>query len=301
MRVISGILFGLGLVLVLGVGASVALRQALPAADTANADTSSFRAAASSGPQISRRAALPQMPRRPAAFAELERRDLRPDAPASLDYTPQVADVTTYRMVDGIGMRRVSAFDGGHGPIPRPVVILFHGASRDELSMIDMWDDTARTHGLVLISLKSDGPSWDPNTDDTDLLARALDLAEEDFPIDRSRVFLFGHSAGSVYAQLLANRGNGPWLAVAGHGGTLPAHWVQTRTAAPPLRHYLGSSDGIFPPFDARQSSQALAAAGHYSELVIIPGHTHWFYEGGPAIAEDAWLWFAEMMADPAG
>ncbi|WP_044007100.1 alpha/beta hydrolase [Jannaschia sp. CCS1] len=241
------------------------------------------------------------MPQWPAGFIETERADLRPRAPTSLNYTPQVRDVITYRMVDGLSLRRASAYDGGQGPVPRPVVVLFHGASRDELSMIDMWDETARTHGLVLISLKSGGPSWDPNTDDTDVLARALDAAEADIPIDRSRMFLFGHSAGSIYAQLLANRADGPWLAVAGHGGTLPALWVQARDAAPPMRHYLGSSDGLFAPYDARQSSEVLAAAGHHSELVLIPGHTHWFYEGGPAIAEDAWLWFAEMMAEPAG
>lgn len=303
MRVIGSLIFGFGLVLVLGVGSTIALRQGLPGPEAAIEDVTSVRTVAASAPSASiiRQVAPPQMPEWPSGFTEIQRPDLRPSVPGSFDYTPQVQDVRTYRFAEGFGLRRASVFDGGQGPIPRPVVVLFHGASRDELSMIDMWDDTARAHGLILLSLKSDGASWDPNTDDTDILARALDAAEEDYPIDRSRMFLFGHSSGSVYAQLLANRADGPWLAVASHGGTLPAHWVQPHDDAPPIRHYLGSVDGIFATHDARLSGQALAEAGHHADLVMIPSHTHWFYEGGPAFAEDAWRWFAEMIAEPAG
>lgn len=304
MRAIGIILFGFGLFLVLGVGATIGLRHmpeggpmALFQTDPAPETTTTTPGVTSIIPRVT----PPQPVDLPASFSEQQRADLRPSAPSNLDYTPQTRDVSTYRMIEGLGLRRASVYDGGTGPDPRPVVILFHGASRDELSMIDMWDDTADAHGLILISLKSDGATWDPNSDDTGILARALDAAEADFPIDRNRMFLFGHSAGSIYAQLLANRANGPWLAVAGHAGTLPVHWQQPQENAPPIRHYLGSSDGIFAPFDARQSAENLAEMGHFSELILIPGHTHWFYEGGPAIAEDTWQWFAEIMAEPAG
>lgn len=287
MRFLAGMLFGLGLILVLSVGTSVALLSGEPEVVTQGAP-------AIATPQIER-------PNLPASASEVSRPDLRPSLPEVFDYTPQVGDVATYRMRDGLSLRRFSVFDGGQGAAPRPVVILFHGASRDELSMIDMWDETARAHGLILISLKSNGATWDPGTDDSALLARALATAEADFPIDRAQIFLFGHSAGSIYAQMLANRGDGPWLAVAGHAGTYPARWTATQPVAVPVRHYLGSSDALFEAEHARQSVQALAGAGHYAELVLIPGHTHWFYEGGPAIAEDAWGWFAGMMDDPAG
>lgn len=299
MRIIAFIFFGVGLVTVLGVGANVALHYGVPAQTDAYTEVASAGAPVAVPSQPRPQVMPPQLPDLPAGYIEISRPDLRPAAPADLEYTPEVSDVTTYRMIDGLSLRRASVYDGGQGPEPRPVVILFHGASRDELSMIDMWDETARTHGLILISLKSSGASWDPNTDDTGLIARALEEAEADFPIDRSRMFMFGHSAGAIYAQLLANRANGPWLAVAGHGGTLPVHWVQPQDAAVPMRHYLGSSDGLFAPFDARQSAEGLAEAGHHAELVLIPGHTHWFYEGGPAIAEDAWHWFADMMSEP--
>ncbi len=51
-----------------------------------------------------------------------------------------------------IGERRWYSYhpDTKHGP--SPVIMLFHGAGRNGLSMIDMWRDTADQHGLFLIA-----------------------------------------------------------------------------------------------------------------------------------------------------
>jgi acetyl esterase/lipase len=51
-------------------------------------------------------------------------------------------------------------------------------------------------------------------------------------------------------------------------------------------------------PRRSRVAGEALAAAGHDFDLALIPGHTHWFYEGGPDFAADAWAWFTELSAD---
>ncbi len=296
MQVIRLLIVGIGLVMILGAGGAYGLRHLqvdLPFAGLLPD---------AAGDEGAVDAAQPRRPDLPASYTALERNDLRPPLPVDVSYSPVVRDVTSYRMVEGLAtVRRASIYDGGTGTEPRPVVVLLHGANRDELSMIDMWDDTADAHGLLLVSLKSDGARWDPNNDDSGLIARALDLAAEDYPIDRERVFMFGHSSGSIYAQLLANRYDGPWVAVAGHAGFVPEGWLIPQDNAPAIRHYLGSFDRLFPLADARQSGQALADMGHFTELVVIQGHTHWFYEGGPQIAEDAWLWFADLVAEPAG
>jgi acetyl esterase/lipase len=99
-------------------------------------------------------------------------------------------------------------------------------------------------------------------------------------------------------AQHLGNDIEGPWRAVAGHGGTFQVSGVRRHANAPPMRHCLCGSDGIFASHDARVAGEALAAAGHDFDLALIPGHTHWFYEGGPDFAADAWAWFTELSAD---
>ncbi|MEM8755732.1 MAG: dienelactone hydrolase family protein, partial [Pseudomonadota bacterium] len=110
--------------------------------------------------------------------------------------------------------------------------------------------------------------------------------------IDRSRVFLFGHSNGGVYAHILTNRTSGPWRAAATHGGFAPAQFLQAPAEAKPFRMYLGTAEHIFPPDAAEAVGRAMAKAGHAVDLVIIPYHTHWFYDAGPKIADDAWGWF---------
>ena len=237
-------------------------------------------------------------PHPPAAYITRDRADLRPAPFDGTDYTPTVRNVTTHRIRDGLTMRRFSLYDGGQGTDPRPVVVLFHGASRDELSMIDMWDDVADANGLLLVSLKSPGGTWDTEADERPLIAAALAQAETSIPVDRDRIFLFGHSAGAIYTQFLANRGPGPWRAAAAHAGTLHPAWMRPNADAPPIRHYIGSSDGIFPTHDARVSAETLAEMGHRSDFMVIPQHSHWFYIGGPAIARDAWAWFDTMAPD---
>ena len=73
--------------------------------------------------------------------------------------------------------------------------------------------------------------------------------------------------------------------------------------AAPPLRRYLiqiGDQDANVPLPTVRASATRLAASGSPAELQIIPGHTHWFYDIGPALASQARAFF-QREDTPAG
>jgi predicted esterase len=289
------LILGLGLVGYAGwlyVGETTAAPTATPTADVAIPAPGLATAAPPRSIDPVDRPALatqPPAPYPPALFIARERRDIRPAAINETGFEPTTRDVTTFEE----GVRRVGLYDGGQGDTPRPVIVLFHGAARDELSMIDMWDSTADAHGLLLLSVKSLGERWDPSIDDRPLIAAALAHAENTIPIDHDRIFLFGHSNGSRHAQFLANRVDGPWRAVATHAGTLATDLMQPRVAGgPPIRHYLGTSDHLFPTDEARVAAETLADMGHRSELMVLPTHTHWFYSIGPRIATDAWLWF---------
>ncbi|MEJ6390399.1 alpha/beta hydrolase [Gymnodinialimonas ulvae] len=298
MKNLSTLILVLGLALVgyagwLYVGETSAAPDAAQAAAVNAAQNTAETPAPDSAPTL---ATAPPAPYPPALYITRERRDLEAEASDGSDYTPEVRDVTTLRIRNGLRLRRVGLYDGGQGEVARPVIILFHGAARDELSMIDMWDDVADANGLLLVSLKSADTRWDLGTDERPLIAAALTQAEATIPIDRDRMFLFGHSNGSIYAQFLAHRADGPWRAVATHAGTLPAEGMRLRDDGPPIRHYLGAYDHIFPMEEARAAALTLSEHGHRSELMVIPLHNHWFYNAGPRIARDAWAWF-EVMA----
>lgn len=228
-------------------------------------------------------------------FSETDRSDLRPLPPSSLDYTPDATATATHMLIRGFRPRSYSIYDGGSGEVPRPTVVLFHGAGRTPLSMIDMWQEAADENGLMLIAIESATLRWMTNEAEAAVVLDMVADASERYRLNDDQVMLFGHSSGAIMAQYLANRIVGPWQAAAVHGGTFPQQTIRPRDSAVPIRHYLGGSDGIFASYDARLSGQALAEAGHDFDLALIPGHTHWLYEGGPAFAADAWEWFTDL------
>lgn len=233
----------------------------------------------------------------PGRFQVQERRDFDTSAPAADGYQPSARIVS-------VAQRHVSL----NGPVPRiwyefaptaegrrPLVILLHGASRNGLSMIEMWEQTARRHGIALLAPDARRKTWPLETPEAAFLADLVTEMAARHDIDPDRIFLFGHSDGAAYAQVLLNRMQGPWRAAALHAGFAAPERLRPPAVALPLRLYLGDHDHIFDVPAARDSLSAMAAMGHDSDLVVIPDHTHWFYEIGPQIAEDSWLWFAGL------
>ncbi|WP_222869345.1 hypothetical protein ROLI_007120 [Roseobacter fucihabitans] len=178
---------------------------------------------------------------------------------------------------------------------PRPAVLLLHGAQRSGRSMIDMWCQTADRHDMILIAPDSFGPSWSPVEDHPNFLITALRDANEQVPLDTSQLYLFGHSAGGILATLYANRVGTPWRAVATHAGILDASQVLPAQIAPPMRHYLGLNDHLFSGRAAQVTGEALSAAGHDVDLVMIRGHSRWYYEIGPHLSEAVWRYWQSL------
>lgn len=228
-------------------------------------------------------------------FTVTEQPDLRPPMPENMTYTPSVTGAETFQILDGVTPRTWVGYRPDAVTGPSPVVILFHGAGRTGLSMIDMWQEVADEHGLTLVAMDDANRAGPSGFQISPFLHDVIDAAAEIYPIDRDQMFLFGHSAGAITAQLVGNRVTGPWRGIAVHAGYVNPTFVQPIDNAPPIRAYLGSSDHIFDPAGARIAAQYLARAGHDYDLILIPGHTHWFYEGGQAFAADAWNWFSGL------
>jgi predicted esterase len=230
---------------------------------------------------------------RPGTLLERRRGFLTPAIPDKFDYTPsaEIARQSTRYQSDGLSWHALVP----PGDAAAPVVMLLHGANRDGLSMLDMWQRVGRTRSVVLIAPDAPGKTWAAQDITAPRIAAMLDTVAAPRPIDRAHVYLFGHSAGASYAALLVNRGIGPWRAAALHGGSGSPDEYRPTPEAPPLRLYLGERDHIFSMEGAQAAAAALAAAGHDTELHLIPDHTHWFYEIGPNLAADVWGWFGSL------
>lgn len=211
----------------------------------------------------------------------------RSEAPA--DPGPDVAD---HSLEFGESNRHWVSFDGSKPGQSAPVILLFHGSGRSGRDMIAPWQEIAKREGLVLIAPDAaDSQVWSTNRDGAGFLNAVLSDAAGLYPIDRSRIYLFGHSAGANMVLALAVRPPEGVRAIAVHAGALYATTLPESTV--PVRLYVGDQDHLFPLAQMRSTAQLLAAAGHPTDLVVIPGHDHWFYDAAPAIAADAWAWFA--------
>ena len=178
---------------------------------------------------------------------------------------------------------------------PVPLVVLFHGRDRSGLSMIEMWYETARNNGFALLAPTSPSGNWPYEAPSPYVLEKMIDQLHEKHQIDREQVYLFGHSAGAVYAHALINKTKGPWRAAALHGGFLPATHLIAPQEPKPYRAYVGQHESAFEMDDIRATGEEMAGRGVANDLIIIPQHTHWFYDIGDQIAADSWAWFSGL------
>ncbi len=237
------------------------------------------------------RMAAHEGPARAGFLDEKERPDLYVPVGGAAEYSvpTAIAEVAQTHETDG---RRWYSYASENGLGRYRVVILFHGAGRSGLSMIDMWKDVADRERLFLIALDGVGQNWPADRVAPSILHAILAEVEGQARIDPAKIFLFGHSNGAKYAQLMINLADGPWRAAALHAGFSDPALAITPADAKPIRYYIGSREHIFLPDQAALVARAMTEKGHDVDLHIIPNHTHWFYEAGPVIAADAWAWF---------
>ena len=188
--------------------------------------------------------------------------------------------------------------DGPGGAPPEgggyPVVVALHGAGGNEHMFLEAYGagrlaDLAEEIGFVVISPSTSALAAAPEG-----LAGLLDAAEAEFPIDRTRVHLLGHSMGAGAAWSLVTRDPGVARAVAclagpcgagvGRGGSgAPGGWPAVLVVG-------GALDPLAPP--ARL--EAVAAQGREQgvdvELRIEENEGHTLLVGAVLDEVIAWL-----------
>ena len=103
-----------------------------------------------------------------------------------------------------------------------PMLLLLHGSGHNGMSLIDPWKDIANKEGIILVAPDSSDPShWDQAADGPDFIHAVVDAAKSKYSVDPRRVYLFGHSAGAVYALYLSVVQSEYFAATAIHAGTL--------------------------------------------------------------------------------
>ena len=148
------------------------------------------------------------------------------------------------------------------------MVFALHGGNGHGRHFVWNWVATARSHGLIVIAPTATGPTWALGGPDTDSpnLARILDFVRGRWNIDPAHLLLTGMSDGGTFCYVTGFDGASPFTHLAPVSATfhpLMAEMADAeRLRGLPIHIVHGKLDWMFPVQVARQTSQALSAAG---------------------------------------
>jgi phospholipase/carboxylesterase len=149
-----------------------------------------------------------------------------------------------------------------------PLVMALHGGSGNGRGFLWSWLRDARSHGAILVAPTAIGSTWALTGEDTDSpnLARILDSVRSRWNIDPTKLLLTGMSDGGTFCYVAGLESASPITHLAPVAATfhpLMAEMADAeRLRGLPVYLVHGKLDWMFPVQVARQTQQALSAAG---------------------------------------
>jgi phospholipase/carboxylesterase len=160
-----------------------------------------------------------------------------------------------------------------------PLVMALHGGSGNGRGFLWSWLREARSFGAIVVAPTATGSTWALMGEDTDTpnLKRILDFVQARWNIDSNRRLLTGMSDGGTFCYVTGLESASPFTHLAPVAATfhpLMADMADAeRLRGLPVFLVHGRLDWMFPVQVARQTQQALAAAGAevtYRELADL-------------------------------
>ncbi len=189
---------------------------------------------------------------------------------------------------------------------PAPLIVLLHGSGRDGMSLVEKWRDLANKEGIIIVGPDADGASgWSMPRDGPDFLRDLVEDLKSKYPINPRRVYLFGHSAGAVFALIMSIVEPEYFAATAIHAGAFrqPEEYetISEGSHRIPIAIWVGTQDQYFSLRDVRATRDAFRSKGFTVEVTEMPGHNHWYYDLASSINASAWEFLKkyELTSDP--
>ena len=149
-----------------------------------------------------------------------------------------------------------------------PLVMALHGGSGNGRGFLWSWLRDARSQGAILVAPTATGNTWALMGEDADTgnLARILDAVRSRWNVDPTRLLLTGMSDGGTFCYVTGLASASPFTHLAPVSATfhpLMAEMADAdRLRGLPVYLVHGRLDWMFPVQVARQTRDALAAAG---------------------------------------
>ncbi|HKQ93136.1 MAG TPA: dienelactone hydrolase family protein [Blastocatellia bacterium] len=196
--------------------------------------------------------------------------------------------------------------DSAKSSASAPLIVLLHGSGRNGLSLMEKWKELASREGVIIAGPDSrDTQGWQIPGDGPGFIHDLVEALRAKYQINPRRIYLFGHSAGAVFALNLSMMESEFFAATAVHAGS----WRTERELSvrdyarrkTPLAIIVGDRDTFFPLPSVQATEAALKERGFAIEVKVMKGHDHWYYDLAPQINRDAWDFLKrhELNEDP--
>jgi predicted esterase len=187
-----------------------------------------------------------------------------------------------------------------------PLIVTFHGSGRDGLSLVEKWKDLADQEGFILAGPNAmNSEKWNSTDDSADFIREIVEQLKSRYSVDPKRVFLFGHSAGAVYALNLSMIESEYFAATAVHAGSWRSDeelsYVQLAKRKTPIAIFIGDRDQYFPIDSVKKTEELLKSNQFPVQVTVMKGHDHWYYDLAPDINRNAWAFLKQhsLSAEP--
>lgn len=189
------------------------------------------------------------------------------------------------------------------GAPPMPLLVALHGAGGDGLGQIQAWLPVARANKIIVLApIIDNSPSaWDSLYDHPEWIPDAIDTLSQSYPVDKHRLYLWGYSAGCMFAFYFAFLESQYFAAAAVHGGVIENNKYQMADFAArkiPLAYYIGTRDQWWTTKQSRASRDALLSRNFEVHYVELAGADHNFFARAAEITADAWEFFKQHPLD---
>jgi poly(3-hydroxybutyrate) depolymerase len=176
---------------------------------------------------------------------------------------------------------------------PAPLLLLLHGSGRDGMSQINEWKDLAGKEGIILVAPDSaNSREWSMNTDGPEFLHDVVEAVRAKHSIDGTRLYIFGHSAGAVFALYMGVMESQYFAAAGVHAGAMGEDFYAYLDLAKrkiPITIWVGTEDPYFKLPMVKATQAELNKHGFDAKVFEMKGHDHNYYAVSKELNPKIW------------
>jgi poly(3-hydroxybutyrate) depolymerase len=160
----------------------------------------------------------------------------------------------------------------------------------------------AEREGIILVAPDSANPrEWSMNTDGPEFLHDVVEAVRTKNSVDGKRIYIFGHSAGAVFALYMGVMESRYFAAASVHAGAMGEDfypYIDLAKRKIPITIWVGTEDPYFKMPLVKATQAELNKHGFDAQVVEMKGHDHNYYAVAKDLNPKIWEFFRNHPLD---